>query len=482
MPGELSNLICIDESIVDREEHIIATYEIETSPDTTLGEIGETIAYDPTIGTWERTAGESDDLIQQYSGKFLLPLPDQAQQSGQIRIAIPIRNIDPIAGGLPQLLAILGAPYTLKSIEHIRLTNLDLPRRFTEHWPGPRLGQEGVFAQFGSQFNRPLIAMMLKPRTGLSTDEYAQLALEAYRGGVDIVFDDELMVSPDSSPLLERMARLVEVASQAERETGEPKRYAANITSSIRYTVSLALKAQDLGVQFLYLNPITMGLPTLEMLATTEEIKVPLLCCRSGYGMWTRGRDGLSYFVLLKLARWVGADGIHIGSIGGSLPHAIIGDDGELLSRVNWLRAGTKTLRRACPIVSGGIHPGNVEWNIKRLGREIILQSGSGVLAHPDGPRAGAAAMRAAVVSTTMNMPTFECAANDPALRTALEKWGYLNGKGIHTYQEMIKNSSVEGHTVINTAGGMVVMGDVTVQGGQLIGRDSQASDQKKDK
>lgn len=474
MPRNFDHLICVDESAIDRDEHIIATFEIETVSGTTLEEVGSVVAYDPTIGTWDRTAGETESVIERYSGKFLLPLPAEHQQAGQIRIAIPTANIDPIEGGLPQLLAVLGAPYTLKPIKHIRLVNLDLPRDFIARLPGPKFGVEGILKRFGSALKRPLIAMMLKPRTGLSTDEYAAMALEALRGGVDIIFDDELMVSPDSSKLLQRVDRMVAVTQQAKHDTGEPKRYAANITSSIRYAIDIAARVQTAGADFLYLNPITMGLPALEMLATSDVIRVPILCCRSGYGMWTRGQDGLSFFVLLKLARWAGADAMHIGSIGGSLPHALIGDDGELRSRVSWLRQRVKEVRRTLPILSGGLHPGNVGWNITRLGSEAILQAGSGVLAHPDGARAGGTAIRTAVEQAVLGVPAYEAARQNPSLKVALEKWGYLDGAGIHSLMDLWQDKQATGQDriVIQTQGGAVVLGDVNVSGGKFVGRD----------
>ena len=130
--SDCSYLVCVDESAIDRSEHIIATYDVEVASGTTLGEVAETIAFDPTIGTWSRVSGETEDLIEAYSGKVLLPLPSESVQKGQVRIAIPAHNIDPVAGGIPQLLALLGAPYTLKQIARIHLTNLDLPRSFTQ--------------------------------------------------------------------------------------------------------------------------------------------------------------------------------------------------------------------------------------------------------------------------------------------------------------------------------------------------------------
>ena len=474
MTNHWDDILCVDESSLDREEHIIATFEVETKDGVTLEAVGRTIAFDPTIGTWSQTEGQTDEMVELYSGKLLLPLPAESRQKGQIRIAIPAHNVDPVLGGFPHLLAILGAPYTLKSICHIRLINLDLPRAFTKQWPGPRFGIEGISQQMDCG-PRPLISMMLKPRVGHSSDSYARLAYEAFLGGVDMVMDDELMVSPAPSPLLERAEKVAAAARRASQETGIPKWYGANITSSVRYIEQTALKVQELGANFVYVNPFVMGLTALEMLTTSPDIKVPVLCCRSGYGMQTRGEDGISFFVLLKLSRWMGADGVHIGSIGGSLPHAIIGDDSELRSRINWLRTRLRDIKRSYPILSGGLHPGNVGMNIAHFGKDVIIQAGSGVQAHPDGPRAGGKAMRAAVDAALDATPIAEKARQTPELRRAIETWGYLDDQGIHKWSDLDpRDRSIEKQgLVINTQGGTVVLGNVDTQGGSFTGRDS---------
>lgn len=469
--SDCSYLVCVDESAIDRSEHIIATYDVEVASGTTLGEVAETIAFDPTIGTWSRVSGETEDLIEAYSGKVLLPLPSESVQKGQVRIAIPAHNIDPVAGGIPQLLALLGAPYTLKQIARIHLTNLDLPRSFTQHLPGPRFGIQGIREIAQVPAPRPIIATMLKPRSGLPTADYAAQAYQALCGGVDVIFDDELLVAPASSPLFERVAAVKAAAECAEQETGLPKRYAANITASIRHARDIALQVQELGADFLYLNPVAMGLSALELLATDAQIERPIFCCRSSYGMLTQGRHGMAYFVFLKLARFCGADAIHMGSVGGKLPHAIVGDDGELRSRVSWLRARLRGINMTMPIVSGGMHPGSVAWNVKRLGSDIIVQAGSGVSGHPGGPTAGGRAMRAAVEAVQVGVPAYEAARTVPELAVALNKWGYLDEDGVHTLDEFADKPPVAPNIVIYTEGGSVVVGDVHA-GRDFVGRD----------
>ena len=49
------------------------------------------------------------------------------------------------------------------------------------------------------------------------------------------------------------------------------------------------------------------------------------------------------------------------------------------------------------PMPSGGITPGMVEQCVKDCGKDVLIGSGGGIHAHPDGAIAGAKAFRQAV-------------------------------------------------------------------------------------
>lgn len=427
----LDRYIFQEEECIDFNEHIIATFECEAEDKSTLEDACRTIAYDPTIGTWTTLADvDREEILANYCGKVLLPLPTGDSNRGRIRVAFPIMNIDVSLGGIPQLLAILGAPFGLKIFKSLRLLNIQIPESFSASFLGPRFGLDGVYRLLAQEQNRPLLASMLKPRSGLDSDSYAKIAYEALIGGIDLIFDDELMVSPQSAPLEERVPIVDAAVQKAAKETGLRKYYAVNITSSLRRITQTALRAKELGADLLYFNPLTTGFSGLEILAENDELNTPILCCRSLQGVFHRGDNAIDIYVLLKLARLAGADGMHIGSISGKLPHLIAGGEDEIKNRAMALTGKSRSLRPMIPILSGGIHPGNVEWNIKHVGRKVILQAGSGVLGHPDGARAGGKAMRELLDGLMEGKSTLEISKNNDALFEALKKWGYVqNGK-----------------------------------------------------
>ncbi|MEM3182548.1 MAG: RuBisCO large subunit C-terminal-like domain-containing protein, partial [Fervidicoccaceae archaeon] len=59
-----------------------------------------------------------------------------------------------------------------------------------------------------------------------------------------------------------------------------------------------------------------------------------------------------------------------------------------------------------------------------RLGNDIVIQIGGGTIGHPDGPAAGARAVRQAMEAAMSGIPLQEYAREKKELRRALEKWG----------------------------------------------------------
>ena len=82
-------------------------------------------------------------------------------------------------------------------------------------------------------------------------------------------------------------------------------------------------------------------------------------------------------------------------------------------------------------MASGGITPSMVPKVIEDLGPDIVIGSGGGIHAHPDGPVAGARAFRQAIDATLGGVPLKEAAGSAPELAKALETWVDPFGKGI---------------------------------------------------
>jgi len=76
------------------------------------------------------------------------------------------------------------------------------------------------------------------------------------------------------------------------------------------------------------------------------------------------------------------------------------------------------------PVPSAGIHPGIVPKALADYGQEVILNAGTGIMDHPDGPAAGVQAFFEALESLKQGK-SFELeTVPSGSLRRALEKWG----------------------------------------------------------
>jgi len=93
--------------------------------------------------------------------------------------------------------------------------------------------------------------------------------------------------------------------------------------------------------------------------------------------------------------------------------------DGRFAHREEVLRS-----RNVFPVLSAGIHPGIVPKALADYGQEVILNAGTGIMDHPDGPAAGVQAFFEALESLKQGK-SFELeTVPSGSLRRALEKWG----------------------------------------------------------
>jgi ribulose-bisphosphate carboxylase large chain len=170
-----------------------------------------------------------------------------------------------------------------------------------------------------------------------------------------------------------------------------------------------------------------------------EEYGLAIHAHRAMHAAFTRNPyHGISMFVLAKLYRAIGVDQLHVGT-----PEV-----GKLEARTADVIRNCRVLRQseykpdpddpfrleqrfyhikpALPVSSGGLHPGTLPEVIRVMGTDLVIQVGGGVVGHPDGPKAGAAAARQAIEAAMKGVPLDEYAKEHRELARALEKWGYV--------------------------------------------------------
>jgi ribulose-bisphosphate carboxylase large chain len=141
--------------------------------------------------------------------------------------------------------------------------------------------------------------------------------------------------------------------------------------------------------------------------------------------------------VVSDVARLIGVDQLHIGTVIGKLEspaEEVIALRDNLQNRIvepsaESLGQDWNGVKPVFPTCSGGLHPGLIPELIKLVGTDIIIQAGGGIWGHPDGGRAGAAALRQAI-DVGMSGGTLDSYARDhKELQRAIETWGVATFK-----------------------------------------------------
>jgi len=325
------------------------------------------------------------------------------------------------AGSLPQILScIAGNIMGMKAVDSIRLLDCEWPESLVEGFRGPQFGSAVRTALLDAE-DRPITATVPKPKVGLSTDRHVEIGREAWRGGVDLLKDDENLTDQSFNPFEERVRQSLAARDELEAETGERKGYLINITAETDEMVRRAEFVADHGGRFVMVDIITAGWSGLQTVRETcEDLGLAIHAHRAMHAAFDRlDHHGVSMRCLAQFARLAGVDHIHTGTAGlGKLANE------DTVGINEWLRSDLYGTTDVLPVASGGLHPGIVDQLLDAVGTNVCVQAGGGVHGHPDGTEAGARALRQAVEAYVDGESLEHRAESVPALATALEEWG----------------------------------------------------------
>ena len=218
-----------------------------------------------------------------------------------------------------------------------------------------------------------------------------------------------------------RVKRYMEIEKQVYEETGERTLYTVNISDKVPKVFENAKRAVELGCNALMINYLAVGLPVMQAITEDPNINVPMLAHMDVAGaMYMSPYHGLSsHLVLGKLPRLAGADVVVIPAPYGKAP--VIGD--KFQNAAKNLTFPLYHLKPTFPMASGGLTPTMVAQAIADLGSDIVIGSGGGIHAHPQGPVAGGKAFRQAIDAAMQGIPIEEYAKEHSELATALKEW-----------------------------------------------------------
>ncbi|MEA1924328.1 MAG: type III ribulose-bisphosphate carboxylase [Candidatus Altiarchaeota archaeon] len=393
-------------------DEVICRFYVEPN-DMSLEDACSHIAGESSIGTWT----ELSTMKPEIAGKLKPHVYFLDHESGMVDISYPVELFEP--GNMPQILSsIAGNIYGMKAIENLRLVDFSFPRSLAESFMGPRHGIEGVREILGVG-DRPLVGTIVKPKVGLSSREHSEVAHKSWVGGCDIVKDDENLTSQEFNPFQDRIIATLEARDAAQGETGEKKIYMPNVTAESNEMVERAEFVKGQGGRYVMVDIVTSGFSAVQTLRGLDSDLV-LHAHRAMHAALTRNkRHGLSMKALARMARFVGVDQLHIGTVVGKME----GGREEVVDIKKAITEDLYDIKPVFPVCSGGLHPGSIPELVSILGRDIIIQAGGGVHGHPDGTKAGAQAMRQSLDAVMQGVSLQEYSLSHSELSRALDKW-----------------------------------------------------------
>ncbi len=354
--------------------------EYRFPPGVDAAKQAQMIAIGQTAGTWNERWLHREQRLKQHLAE-VISIQEDAQGYNLAKIRFPEINVE---NDLASLLTMIFGKYSMVGIA--KVTQVVLPETYGQR---AKFGITGIRATLGV-FNRPLVMAIFKPALGLSAEDHALILRQVATAGLDIIKDDEILGDLPIAPTLKRLIACGQVIQEIKEKTGRTVLYAVNVTGRADQLLARARQLVQEGANALLLNVLTYGFSVLEALAADPAINVPIFAHPAFAGAMCASPDyGLSYPVVLgTLMAYGGADAVLYPAHYGSLPFAP--EDESQIRDI--LRS-----RNVFPVPSAGIRPSVIPQVLADYGQDVILNSGTGIMDHADGPEAGVKSFFAAI-------------------------------------------------------------------------------------
>ena len=399
----------VDRSYKPKTTDVICDFYVEPEG-ISLTEAAGGVAAESSVGTWTELT-----TIKPYVEKLAARV--FSIDGNNIRVAYPIELFE--HGNMPNILSsVAGNVFGLRALKNLRLNDIHLPRELVRSFKGPKYGIAGIRKLLNVK-GRPLVGTIIKPKLGLKTKDHAKVAYDAWVGGCDVVKDDENLSSQRFNPFDDRVVATLEMRDRAEEETGEKKVYMVNITSETKEMLKRAQFVKDHGGRYLMIDILTCGFSALQTIRE-QDFGLVIHAHRAGHAAFTKNtKHGVSMRVIAKVARIIGVDQLHVGTVVGKMSET----REEVSENTEAITAGLYGLKKVLPVASGGLHPGLIPALMGFFGNDFVIQAGGGIHGHTDGTVSGATAMRQAVDATMQGISLKKYAETHKELRAALELW-----------------------------------------------------------
>jgi len=405
----LKYLDFVNPAYKQKESDLICAFYLEPEG-ISIKEAAGGVAAESSVGTWTELTTEKPYVTKLAAHVYSI--------NGNVaKIAYPIELFEP--ANMPNILSsVAGNVFGLKALKNLRLLDIQMPKVLLKSFKGPAFGVAGV-RKLLKVPKRPLVGTIIKPKLGLSTKDHAKVAYDAWKGGCDIVKDDENLSSQKFNLFEDRLIQTLESRDKAQNETGERKVYMINITGETNLMLKRADDVVNQGGEYVMVDILTCGWSALQTLRD-QNSKLVIHAHRAGHAAFTKNqKHGIAMRPIATVARIIGVDQLHVGTVVGKMSET----KAEVLENIDACKAEMSGLMPVLPVASGGLYPRLVPSLLETFGNDVVIQAGGGIHGHPDGTVAGAKAMRQAVDATLKGSTLEDYAKTHRELKVSLEHW-----------------------------------------------------------
>ena len=384
--------LLISREALDTRKHIVVSYRVAPkdpnafSPD----DLAVLISLMSTVGTSQPLPYEVAERRYESAAK-IVHVARTGENSIHIDLAFPVDGFGPNETAAQVLTAVCFCA-EFDMLKSFWIDHLEIPDSFAQRHRGPAFGVAGIRKRLGVK-TRPIVAGILKPRKGVELSTMLNLAKTAFNNGIDLIFDDELMIDPVGEWSFENRVRaFAAVAREAEAVTGEPKGYVCNVSASMPILSQYIEQACSSGAFGILLNTFALGFFGLSLAIDLINGRMPAFECGIGNALLNRPpfETGVSDAVLAKMSRLCGADGVCTGVSGRDLWYT----EDVLRRTVKSLDLPLHHIQTSFALAAGGLDPTNIWYGMHALGPDVMLMLGRSLWIAPEATGAVAHALR----------------------------------------------------------------------------------------
>ncbi len=387
---------------------VIATYYLETDPGAApldgLMHAARMALEHGTVKPWHESSTKPYNFDRYMSWATDIRLLEHSAdiERGLVSIAWPVAFFDrrddnrfPMATLME---AVASEPVSAFScLRATKLVELRLPASLITRCPGQRWPHSRIRRYLEVGADHPIIGTIVKPKTGLTPEQFSRAVVEAALAGARFTKADENMHMrlSDIPRFVGRTVRELEAAGfdlGRGPSCGKPRfLFAPHITTDSDLLLDYARAAVDAGANALMFTPYYAG-GFLALSRVAAELDVPVYAHTAGMNVFTGCVTwGIDARICYLFAALFGASFMQLPAVKGYIrPH-----DDEKPPILATLRAhGLAGDNGMTLVVAGGLGPANIGRNMQALGTAgRMYLAGTSVYAHPEGPSRGVAAL-----------------------------------------------------------------------------------------